>query len=102
MKIKEIIWLKEFADKMEWKHGVTADEVDEVLDKQPPVRKMARGSRQGEDLYRAIEQTNAGRYLSIFFIYKGRERALVISARDANAKELKSYARQKKQNKRTS
>jgi hypothetical protein len=44
MKIKEIIWLKEFADKIEWKHGVTEDEVDEVLDKQPPVRKMARGS----------------------------------------------------------
>ena len=31
MKIKGIIWLKEFADKIEWKHGVTEDEVDEVL-----------------------------------------------------------------------
>jgi hypothetical protein len=60
---------------------------------------MARGLRQGEDLYRAIEQTNAGRYLSISFIYKGRERALIISARDANAKELKSYARQKNKTK---
>lgn len=57
---------------------------------------MGRGARKGENLYRAVGQTDAGRYLSIFFIYKGEGRALIISARDANAKELKSYGKQKK------
>jgi uncharacterized DUF497 family protein len=41
-------------------------------------------------------QTDAGRYLAIFFIYKGQGRALIISARDADAKELKIYGKQKK------
>jgi uncharacterized DUF497 family protein len=52
--------------------------------------------QRGEDLYRAVGQTDAGRYLSIFFIYKGQGRALVISARDADLKELRSYGKRKK------
>ena len=96
MIIKKIIWLKQFADKIERKHQVSQDEVNEILAKQPPVRMMGRGARKGENLYRAIGQSDAGRYLSIFFIYKGEGRALIISARDANAKELKSYGKQKK------
>ncbi len=96
MIIRELIWLRQFADKIERKHRVSQDEVDEVLAKQPPVRRMARGARQGEDLYRAVGQTDAGRYLSIFFIYKGQGRALIISARDADSKELRSYGKHKK------
>ena len=96
MIISEIIWLRQFADKTERKHDVTLDEVDEILKKQPPVRKIGRGTRKGENLYRAIGQTDAGRYLAIFFIYKGQGRALIISARDADAKELKIYGKQKK------
>ena len=96
MIIKKIIWLEQFADKIERKHQVSQDEVDETLDKQPPARMMSRGARKGENLYRAIGQTDAGRYLSIFFIYKGQGRALIISARDADAKELKIYGKQEK------
>ena len=96
MIIKEIIWLRGFAEKIQRKHRVSEAEVDEVLAKEPPVRRMERGARKGEDLYRAVGQTNAGRYLSIFFIYKGKARALVISARDADTKELRSYGKHKR------
>jgi uncharacterized DUF497 family protein len=96
MIIKEIIWLRQFAEKIERKHNVSEEEVDEVLAKQPPVRRMGRGAREGEDLYRAVGRTLAGRYLSIFFIYKGQGRALIISARDADTKELRSYGKHKK------
>ena len=95
MIISEIIWLRQFADKIERKHDVTLDEVDETLKKQPSVRKIGRVTRKGEDLYRTIGQTDAGRYLAIFFIYKKRGRALVISARDADPHELRNYAKQK-------
>ncbi|MGZ8843456.1 MAG: BrnT family toxin [Pyrinomonadaceae bacterium] len=96
MKINEIIWLQQFAEKIERRHHVSEEEVDEVLAKQPPVRRMGRGARRGEDLYRALGQTESGRYLSIFFIYKSRGRALVISARDADAKEIRHYGTQKR------
>ncbi len=92
MRVREIIWLKQFSEKIEQKHGVIEHEVEEVFMKQPPVRRIKRGNIEGEDLYRAVGQTDAGRYLAIFFIYKGRERALVISARDAHTKELRSLA----------
>lgn len=96
MIIKEVIWLRQFAEKIERKHNVSEEEVDEVLAKQPPVRFMSRGAREGEDLYRAVGQTDAGRYLSIFFIYKRQGRALVVSARDADSKELRKYGKRKK------
>jgi len=32
-----------------------------------------------------------GRYLTVFFIYKGRSQGLVISTRDANNREMRNY-----------
>jgi len=51
---------------------------------------------EGEDLYRATGQTEAGRLLVVFFVYKGRGRVLVISARDASSRERKNYGKRKK------
>jgi uncharacterized DUF497 family protein len=96
MIIKDVIWIKEFSEKLERRHHVSQDEVDEVFAMQPTVRRMRRGVRKGEDLYRAVGQTDAGRYLAIFFIYKGQGRALVISGRDADTKELRSHGKRKK------
>lgn len=79
MIIKEIIWLTQFADKIERKHHVSQDEIAQ------------RGDVPNEDLYRAIGQTDAGRYLIVFFIHKQGGRALVISARDATKAERKHY-----------
>ena len=96
MNINEIIWLTQFVDKIESKHGVSADEVEEVLTNQPRIQRIERGALEGEDLYRATGQTEAGRFLVVFFLYKGRDRALVISARDVSQRERKNYGRRKK------
>jgi uncharacterized DUF497 family protein len=41
-------------------------------------------------------QTDSGRYLTVFFIYKMTHEALVISAWDMTAKERKHYAKRKR------
>ncbi|MDQ1559807.1 MAG: uncharacterized protein QOD32_2867 [Pyrinomonadaceae bacterium] len=96
MNITDIIWLTQFVDKLEGKHGVSTDEVEEVLNNRPRIQRVERGVLEGEDLYRATGQTEAGRFLVVFFVYKGRGRALVISARDVSHGERKNYGRRKK------
>ncbi len=44
-------------------------------------------------MYWALGQTDAGRYLTLFFIYKRGGKAMPISARDMNAKERRRYAK---------
>ena len=75
MIIRRIIWLQQFVDKISVKHAVREYEVEEVFATQPPVRRLKRGKIEGQDLYRAIGQTDAGRYLTVFFIYKGKGEA---------------------------
>jgi len=96
MIITDIIWLAQFVEKIEGKHGVSTDEVEQVLSNHPQVHRIERGDLEGEDLYRTIGQTGAGRFLVVFFIYKGRGRALVISARDVSPQERQSYGKRKK------
>jgi uncharacterized DUF497 family protein len=95
MVITELIWLTTFVEKLEQKHAVSTDEVEQALSRNAQVRRIARGDVSGEDLYRVVGRTDTGRYLAIFFIYKGRGRALVISARDASRRERKSYGKSK-------
>jgi len=96
MRITNVIWLEHFVDKIERKHNVSRDEVESLFATQPSVKAIGRGHVKGEDLYRVVGQTNEGRYLAVFFIYKKRGRALVISARDASSKELSGYVQRKK------
>ena len=70
-------------------------EVEEVFANRPRFRFVAKGDRSGEDVYSAIGQTNAGRYLIVFFILKPYHRALVISARDMDRKERRGYGRKR-------
>jgi uncharacterized DUF497 family protein len=91
--VREIIWLEKFVDKIEAKHGVTIDEVEEVLDGKEKVWRVARGNVKGEDVYLALGQTIAGRYLSVFYILKRDGSVLPISARDMDDKERKRYGR---------
>lgn len=97
MKIKQIIWLPDFEDKLYEKHSVSVDDVEEALfNSSPPhIRFMEKGSRKDEDLYAAYGQTIGGRYLVIFFILKSGNAALVISARDMDRKERRRYGRRK-------
>jgi len=96
MIITDIIWLIQFVDKIESKHGVSTDEVEQVLSGRPRIQRIERGVVEGEDLYRATGQTEAGRFLVVFFVYKGYGRALVISARDISPRERKNYGKRKK------
>jgi len=93
MKIVGFIWLEEIVEKLEVKHQVFPDEVEQVFGNQPSVKRMNRGHFRGEDVYRALGQTDAGRYLVVFYIYKLTREALILSARDMDHKERRSYAK---------
>ena len=93
MQVNEIIWLPEIEDKLWEKHRITVVETEEVLFGKLHVRFVERGHHQDEDLYAGYGQTEAGRYIIIFYVLKRGHRALVISARDMNNKERKVYGR---------
>jgi uncharacterized protein len=94
MQLHEIIWKDRLIDKIEAKHGVSTDEVEEILFNKPHVRRAQKGRVKGEDLYAAYGQTTGGRYLIIFFIRKEQAAALPISARDMTDSERRYYERQ--------
>jgi uncharacterized DUF497 family protein len=91
MRIEDIIWLEQIVEKLWRKHSVETDEVSEVFANRPRVRFVEKGHRPGEDVYVAMGQTNAGRYLSVFFVYKSPRQALVLSARDMSSSERKKH-----------
>jgi hypothetical protein len=93
VKITGILWLDQVIDKIELKHHVTQTEVEEVITGNPQFKKMKKGHFQGEHVYRALGQTESGRYLVVFFIQKRKGQALILSARDMDEKERKSYAK---------
>lgn len=93
MKITGIIWLEEIIEKLARKHGVEQQEVREVLSNSAQFRFIEKGHRAGENVYSAFGQTDAGRYLVVFFVYKKDKRALVLSARDMTRAERKSYGK---------
>lgn len=93
MRITHVIWLRDIVEKLDWKHSISTDEVEEALRNRPRFRFMERGHVRGEDMYAAMGQTNAGRYLIVYFIHKHNNAALVISARDMDKKERKRYGR---------
>ena len=93
MQVKGVIWRPEIEDKLWEKHHLTVFEAEEVLFGKPYVRFVEQGHQQGEDLYAAYGQTEAGRYVIVFYVLKQGRRALVISARDMDSKERKTYGR---------
>ncbi len=97
MRVREVIWLPEFEDKLYYKHAVLAEEVEEILFGQPQIRFVEKGHHPGENLYAAYGQTDSGRHLIVFFVLKADARALIISARDMDRKERKLYGREKGQ-----
>ena len=96
MKIEGFIWLADIVDKIESKHGVAVSEVESLFTSKPIFNKIQKGRIKGEDVYRALGQTDSGRYLAVFFIYKMSREALVISARGMTDREKKYYAKRKK------
>jgi uncharacterized DUF497 family protein len=93
VRIEEIIWLDAIVDKLAVKHGVQIEEVEEVLYNKPQFRYVEKGKRTGENVYMASGQTDGGRYLTVLFIHKSNNHALILSARDMSGWERKRYER---------
>jgi uncharacterized protein len=95
MVIRQIIWKDQFVEKLAVKHGVSIDEVEHILNSNPHIRKIGKGYVKGENVYAAFGQTEAGRYLVIFYIRKSSGGILPISARDMDDGERSYYGKQK-------
>ncbi len=93
MRISGLIWLEDIVQKLLQKHRVHQEEVREVIAGHPRFLFVEKGHRRGEDVYSALGQTEAGRYLAVFFIYAKDKRALILSARDMTDGERKRYER---------
>ncbi|MGC9333840.1 MAG: BrnT family toxin [Anaerolineae bacterium] len=82
MQIDDFVWLPDIVDKLTVKHNVSQDEAEDVFFNRPQYRFVESGHRPGEGVYSAAGQTDAGRYLIVFFAHKADNTALVLSARD--------------------
>lgn len=82
MKINGVLWLEDIVEKLIEKHQVDTEEVVEMLSNNPRFLFVEKGYRKGEDVYAAMSQTDAGRYLIVYFVYKQGNEALILSARD--------------------
>jgi uncharacterized DUF497 family protein len=67
--------------------------VEQVFSNKPKFKFIEKGRVKKEHLYSACGQTYAGRYLTVLFIYKRTKQALIITARDMDSKERKSYGK---------
>jgi len=95
LRLYDVIWKDRFVEKIADKHGVTIDEVEEVLFSKPHVRFVEKGRVKGENLYVAYGRTAAGRHMVVFFIRRHHTAALPISARDMTQAERRYYHGQK-------
>jgi len=93
--VEEIIWLDDVVQKLAWKHNVLPMEVEEVLSGDCRIFRKEKGRVEGEHLYNALGQTESGRYLSVFFIKKLGDRALIVTARDMIKTERRRYGRKR-------
>jgi uncharacterized protein len=93
MRVSDIIWLPQIIDKLDWKHQVSPSEIEEILFGKPVFRKAQKGHVPGEDVYAALGQTEVGRYLIVYFVYKATREALILSAREMEANERNAYER---------
>jgi hypothetical protein len=93
MKITGILWLEEVVEKLRRKHGVEPDEVEELLDGRPRIRRLEAGRVKGEDLYAATGRSSSGRYLLVLFIRKTTGEALIVSARDLTRRERRLHGK---------
>jgi uncharacterized protein len=97
LRLYDTIWNEKFVAKIAEKHAVGTHEIEEVLFSRPHVRRAEKGKVNGEHLYVAYGQTEAGRYLVVFFIRKARSAALPISAREMTQAERRYFHEQKKE-----
>jgi uncharacterized DUF497 family protein len=93
MYIDGFLWLRDVLEKLAVKHHVNQDEVEQVFFNKPRFFLVERGNVPDEDVYSVSGQTDAGRYLIVFFIRKPGHIALILSARDMDQKERNRYGK---------
>jgi hypothetical protein len=93
MRIDDFIWLPDIVDKLAVKHNVTQDEAEEVFFNNPRFQFVESRTRLGEDVYSVSGPADSGRYLTVFFIHKEDNTAVIVSARDMDRKERRRYDR---------
>ncbi|PWH13595.1 MAG: hypothetical protein DDG58_13880 [Ardenticatenia bacterium] len=91
MRIVGCVWPVEVAQQVLQHHNIEPDEVDEVLTGRPHFRFVEESFRPGEAVYVALGQTEAGRYLAVFFTLTSDERARIVWARDMRRAERTKY-----------
>ena len=91
MNIEGFIWLESIVTKLWRKHRVNPYEVEALFDSEPYIRFVEKGHREGENVYAAMGQTDAGRYLITFFVLKQNHRAVIISSRSMTDTERRRY-----------
>jgi uncharacterized DUF497 family protein len=84
MEITELDWDEENLRHIQ-RHGVSPDEVEEVLFLKPWVR------RTRQDRYLGLGQALSGRYLLVVFEYLGHGRARTVTAREQDRRERWAY-----------
>ncbi|MDI6794884.1 MAG: BrnT family toxin [bacterium] len=80
-------------DKLKVKHGVEWKEIEEVFRNYPRFFLSTIADQYGESRYDALGRTEAGRYLTVFFVPVAPNRAKIISARNMKSKERRRYRR---------
>lgn len=88
MRVEEIHIDEHILDKIESKHGLSFDEVEEAVFAVP--RQLRRGRGR---LYTLLGRTGAGRYLLVVLAPQGDAVFKVVTARDMDEAERRIYAR---------
>ena len=78
-------------EKIEVKHGVRWEEVEEVFSRKFRLLRTHRRDQYGEARYLALGKTHGGRYLAVFFVGVPPDQAKVLTARDMDDKERRWF-----------
>ena len=91
MKIAGFSWAEDTALRWQHKHNIDQDEVEEVFAGRSQCRLVETGPGPDEAVYAALGQTQAGRYLIVFFIHQEEQKANILWARDMKRAERGKY-----------
>jgi hypothetical protein len=60
VRLKEVVWLESVIEKLLVTHGVSREEVREVLDNRTKIMFAEKGNRENEDVYLALDEQSQG------------------------------------------
>jgi uncharacterized DUF497 family protein len=88
VRILEIVWTPEILEKIERKHGLTPEEVEEACAEPAAHIRRARNGR-----YAILGRSESGRYVFVIGAYQGGGIVRIITARDMTTPERDLYTR---------